>query len=327
MLQGPVVSLATFAYRPLQVLQELDHVMVLVVAIAMVLLSVGLLWTHERSRLVASEVVDALRTRTSRGLSEGTRRQLRLLAAGVVMLALAYPLTFTIRAYAISGRDTRVHLAAVAGAAVFWAGLADGLLGLTSTPSRKRVVTGLLAAHLAFMAGFGLVVQRSYVRAWELQRDFWSAVIRLCPDLEDGTVILVEPEGLEDPRFIYANHWNLPRVLPQVLDFPEAWENEPRVYRLAPGWEDRLLADDGSLRLEATTVLAPPSLYTTVDPRQVILLDSSGWGLTRRAGGLVLGGQAVELRDPPSVEPVPFDRGPLYPDLIGDAMEVPASPE
>ena len=39
------------------------------------------------------------------------------------MLILAYPLTFTVRAYAISGRDTRVHLGAVLGAALLWASI------------------------------------------------------------------------------------------------------------------------------------------------------------------------------------------------------------
>jgi len=319
MLQGPLVTLGTFAYRPLQVLQALDVEMLVFLLAAFAVILAGLWMTKGAGRAAPAELVAALRARSAEGVGEGNRRLLRLLAAGLLMLILAYPLTFTIRAFAISGRDTRVHLAAVMGAALVWASLADVLSGLASSPRKKRLAIVALAAFFALMAGFGLVVQRSYVRAWELQREFWSDVIRLCPDLEDGLVILVEPGGLEDPRFIYANHWNLPRVLAQVLTFPQEWEEPPRVYRLMAGWESNLVTEAGRLRLDSSTVLAPPSLYTEVPSSRAIVLHSDTGRLSRLECALVVGGQSVGIRGLREASWPEFEPGPLYGYLMDDS--------
>lgn len=249
-------------------------------------------------------------------IGETNRQVLRLLGAGLLMVVLAYPLTFTIRAYAISGRDTRVHFAAVVGAAIVWACLTEVAYGLADTSRRKRLVSLALAAYFASMVGFGFVVQRSYVRAWDLQRAFWTDVLRLSPDLDDSVVILVEPSGLEDPRFIYANHWNLPRVLDQILRFPADWHAPPRVYRLRPGWETHLVAEDGQFRLDGLTVLAPPSLYGKTESRQVIFLETAGGAMRRIGGELHVGAATYPIRDLPLGAQRTFPSGFLYDLLI-----------
>jgi hypothetical protein len=205
------------------------------------------------------------------------------------MMILAYPLTFTIRAYAISGRDTRVHFAAILGASILWGAFAWLLVAVGEAVRKRWLAAGLLAVILGGLAGFGFVIQRDYARSWELQRSFWAQVVALCPDLDEGTVILVAPEAFTDTRQIAANHWNLPRVLDQIYSFPADWDDPPRLYRLVPGWEEHIVAGDGRLRLDAQTVLAPPSLYGEVEPDHVIYLEAEGGGLARRAGALTVG--------------------------------------
>jgi len=326
MLQGTFVSLGTYLYRPLQVFQAFDPEMAAVLAVAFVGLAAGFWLVRPVASIPASELVAALRARSLQGLSDSTRRLLRLIGAGLLMVVLAYPLTFTIRAYAISGRDTRVHFAAVVGAAILWACLAELAYGLALTPMKRRLVSGILAAYFAVMVGFGFVVQRSYVQAWELQRGFWTEVVGLCPDLTSGTVILVDPSGLEDPRFIYANHWNLPRVLEQVLAFPSDWESPPRVFRLAPGWEAALVTEGGRFLLDASTVVAPPSLYGTVDSRQVIFLETTGGTLRRVGGEMIVDDAAFSIRELPQGPQPTFAPGFLYDDLVGETAPEAASP-
>jgi hypothetical protein len=319
MLEGPVVSLGTYLYRPFQVLQALDLEMAIVLVLSFLVLAAVLGLTKAEIRANPAEIAAALRERSIACLGDDNRRLLRLFGGGLLMLMMAYPLTFTIRAYAISGRDTRVHLAAVVGAAIVWACVAELATALATTPRRRRLMSMILAAYFAFMVGFGFVVQRSYVRSWELQRGFWPEVLRLCPDLDDGVVILVEPSGLEDQRFIDANSWNLPRILPQVLVFPEEWEAPPRVFRLVPGWEDALATADWRFRLDASTVVAPPSLYREVDSRQVIFLETAGGVLQRVGGELAVAGAKYAIRDLP-LSPVPgFAPGYLYGYLVSAA--------
>jgi hypothetical protein len=319
MLQGLVVSLGTYLYRPLQVLQALDLEMASVLVVSFLMLALVLGFAKRDARADPTAIVTALRERTVANLGEGNRRLLRLLGSGLLMIVLAYPLTFTIRAYAISGRDTRVHLAAVVGAAIVWACVAELATALATTPRRQRLMSMVLAAYFAFMVGFGFVVQRSYVRSWELQRGFWPEILRLCPDLDDGVVMLVEPSGLEDQRFIDANSWNLPRTLPQVLVFPGEWEAPPRVYRLIPGWEDALVTADGRFRLDASTVVAPPSLYQEVDSRQVIFLETAGGVLRRVGGALAVAGTERVIRGLPQTSASEFAPGFLYTYLIPPA--------
>jgi hypothetical protein len=182
---------------------------------------------------------------------------------------------------------------------------------------RKRsVAAGLLAVVLGGLAGFGFVIQRDYARSWELQRSFWTQVAALCPDLDEGTVILVAPEAFTDTRQIAANHWNLPRVLDQIYSFPADWDDPPRLYRLVSGWEEHIVAGDSRLRLNAQTVLAPPSLYGEVVSTQVIYLSGAGGLLVRETGPLQAAGMELPIKPLPPAAPARHETGPLYRYLI-----------
>ena len=67
------------------------------------------------------------------------------------------------------------------------------------------------------MTGYGFIIQRDYVNAWQYQRAFWTELLPLIQDAGDYNVILVDPQALKDTRQIGANYWNLPRVLYQLV--------------------------------------------------------------------------------------------------------------
>jgi hypothetical protein len=298
MVEGPLVSLGTFVYRPIQTLLMMDPELGLVVVLAFALLA-GALWRLKvDDGMHVRAVLASLKARTRpRSWPEVIGRPLRLALVGLVMLVLAYPLTFTIRAYALSGRDTRVHFAAVVGASLLFACVATLILLLADAYGKGRLARLGLAALFALLVGFGFVVQADYAQSWREQRAFWTELVRLCPDAGEGTVILVDPTGLHDTRQIDANTWNLPRILNQIYVFPSDWEEPPRVYRLVPGWEEHIVAGDGQFRIDASTVIAPPSLYRTVASTDVILVDTESGELNRRSGLLEIGGGEYALRE------------------------------
>lgn len=287
MLQGPFVSLGSYLLRPYQALKGLTLEIGLAVAVGFAAIA-ALLWRlpvkagwgeKPAGRKVPADLAD----------------KLQLLAAGAALLVLAYPMTFTVRAYAITGRDTRVHSAAVLGAALVIAAVLTLLFQWAARRIRLPLV-GLTALVFALVFGFGFALQQEYITAWKLQQQLWTEIVRLTPDASEGTVILVEAGGLQDTRQIGANTWNLPRILSQLYRIPADWKSPPRVYRLVPHWEDNLVTDAGTFRLDYTTVTAPPSLYGEVTPENVIFLDSRSGQLARRDLSLPVGGQSFVLK-------------------------------
>lgn len=227
--------------------------------------------------------------------TERLRQYVRTSGAALLMVILAYPLTYTVRAYAIDGRDTRVHFAAAAGGALL-AGLAAGAVwdGLRHR-GRRRLGAILIAVWLALLVGFGQVIQQDYRQGWASQQRFWSFLVTQIPDVRAGTVVLVEPRPLGDVTQIGANTWNLPRVLEQLYEFPEEWSTPPRVIRLQPDWRSHILSGEGPLSLSWLSVLSPESLWGEVEGKDVILFLDEGGVLVRQSGPMDIAGQMTSL--------------------------------
>ncbi|MGD0611122.1 MAG: hypothetical protein ABSB41_06365 [Anaerolineales bacterium] len=316
-LEGPFVSLGTFAYRPLQAIRGLN----LEVGIA-VLLAFGLfLWILSRlevpTQVKLRDLWRAVRDPVTRhALPEEVRALGRFFVVGAVMLVMAYPLTFTVRAYALSGRDTRVHLAGVAGAAVLVAAVTFLFIYLTNGSRWRKVINVLIAMELALLAGYGFIIQRDYVLAWQYQREFWTELLPLIPDAGEGTVILVDPAALHDTRQIGANYWNLPRVLMQLYTYPEDMKALPVVHRLEKGWQSTLLAADGRIQVNAVTVYSVPDYYGEFDPQQVILIQAENGRLVRRES-VTLNGKIVSLKPTSALAVPPLPHAFLYHLMIG----------
>ena len=309
-LEGPVVSLGTYALRPLQAAASLNGEVLLaaVLSLPIFLLLLGKRWG-------TSAVPDDPSRQAAMGLRASFQEYGRPLLAGLAMLTLAYLLTFTVRAYAISGRDTRVHFAAGPGAALAIASLACILLTWLRPGKMRWAGAAGLAVMLALLLGFGFVIQQDYVTAWTYQQEFWTQVVALVPDASEGTAILVNPDALKDTRHIAANYWNLPRVLEQIFSYPADWSTPPRVYRLAEGWEDKILGPDGALVLDEGSAFIPPANYTQVSPDRTVLLEGDGQGLVRRET-MILQGKTYALQPRAAGPSETYPHGFLYDYLI-----------
>jgi hypothetical protein len=316
MLEGPVVSLGTFAYRPYQTIRGLNPEIVLAVVISFAVftwivsrlpvttqVSIRDLWRAVKDPLIRSSLPEDV-------MSLG-----RVFIIGIVMLAAAYPLTFTVRAYAISGRDTRIHFAGVAGAAIIVASFACLLVYLTNGSNWRKLVNILISLELALMVGYGFVIQRDYINAWQYQREFWTELLPLIPDAGDGTVILVDPAALHDTRQIGANYWNLPRVLGQLYIFPGDVKNIPVVHRLQDGWQNSLVRGDGQFVISSATVFSVLIGAGEYNSQSIILIQAENGHLVRRKS-MELNGVEYQLK-PSSVPDLPgLKHGILYPMLI-----------
>jgi hypothetical protein len=316
MFQGPLVSLGTFALRPIQALQVLNSEIALAIVTGFILLAL-ILWHLDVGPSLRFHELWS-RIRAGEPLPASIKMLRRMVITGVVLLMLAYPLTFTVRAYAISGRSTRVHAAGTAGAAIL-VGCTAYFLLMISRNRWRRAMTLLLASFFALVMGYGFVIQNDYVRAWQLQKQFWAELLPLISDADTGTAILIQPEGIEDVLQIGANTWNLPRVLDQLYVFPPEMIAVPQVYRLLPGWQDRIVLEDGSFQLNQETVRAPPDNYNTFDSRSVIIISTEGGVMKRMVGPLVINAISYPLK--PQTNPIlpGLPTGVLHSLLLGAA--------
>lgn len=317
---GPVVSLGTYLYRPIQAIRAAGTSMIIAFVLSAVVFFLVFYLIKWNTKVDIKELASSLRLRAKwNQITEETQNLGKLFLAGMVMLIGAYPLTFTVRAYAISGRDTRVHLAGVMGAAIVVACAIAFMYNIIRHKKAGWVLSLGISVWAALLVSYGFMIQRDYRLGWQYQREFWTEMTQLVPDAGPDTVILVDPEGLRDVRQIGANTWNLPRILNQLYLMPPEWKNPPRVYRLTADWEDHIISADGNFVLNVLTVTAPASLYKEIPADQVIFIDGSNGRLNRWNAPLTIGNQTFTLRSPSDAVLSGLKHGLLYSMMIEDS--------
>lgn len=294
-LEGPAVALGSYILRPIQALQAVDRELAVASVTAFVAVAASLAFVSGGET------------------SEVERRpfHLRRLLAGLALTGLAYPLTFTIRAYAISGRDSRVHLAAAFGAALVFGCAWQLVAGAVRRPNVRRAFRAAVSGLLALLVGFGIVVQKDYARAWELQQRFWTSLLEVVPDLEEGTVALVDPAGLADTRYIDANTWNLPVILPLLFEFPADWSRVPAVHRLIPDWRERSLTNTSEIK-----AVDYRYEYVVVPWANTVVVETAAETVSNRLSSVVLMGVRYPLKELSTSAPITRSTGVLPTALI-----------
>lgn len=307
MIQGPAYSIFSYFLRLWQIIHWLD----LSIVIGIVLAFFGILawmWFGKfyQSDDISMDNVPAL-------LKPGL--------IGLVMLILAYPLTFTTRANVLVGRETRVHSAAVVGAALLMGVFLVLLIEFANRLRIGKLAPFGLAGFFCLLLGFGMAVQRDYKQAWQFQREFWSKLLPLIQDVDRDTVILARNTGLSEPAQIQANTWNLPRILEQIYTFPSIWDDQaPHVYRLQGDWQNWLVSPDNKqvLHVNVNTVAAPQGYYQDVSSDKVILINTDHGSYTRHSEPLDLGSAKITFKPPGQQILNELPKGFLYKYLIMD---------
>jgi hypothetical protein len=320
MLQGPLVSLGTYLYRLFLASRAID------LELSLVMLPVFILTFIYLGRAIQdTPTIDlSLLTRSikdheaRKNLPEAVKSLGQMFVSGAPLLLLAYPLTYTVQSMAIlNGRGTRVHTAAVAGAAILVGVVLLFIIHLAGSSRVWKILTrAVIAAGIALLTGYGLIIQRDYVNAWQYQREFWTELLPLIRDAGDYNVILVDPQALKDTRQIGANYWNLPRVLNQLVDFSSEPSVSPTVHRLEDGWEERIVNENGEFDVDASTVYSVPSFYAEYATRDIILIQAENGHLVRRES-IVINGMTYHFKPVTSADFMSLPRGFLYHLLLG----------
>ncbi len=135
------------------------------------------------------------------------------------------------------GRMTTPHAAAEIGVTMVIAALAWMMLSTWTGALQRRFVIGGCAVYFALLADFQVHVQSELVRVWQQQKDFWRAIVHTVPDIEPGSLVIVDP---------FKNGWvnsgaeqRLNEIMRIIIDDPSSmvW-NYDRFSRHIP-WSPR----------------------------------------------------------------------------------------
>jgi len=277
---GPLVAIATYFLRPLQLLQQfkLQSIIVLSLALSFFFILINYLVNDDK------QIIN--RNRTNQLKTPG------LLAIGTAMTILAYPSALMLSVNVINGRASRVHFAASLGTAIILSCLWNYMLTKSSSVQYLRKLTiFLLALHLSLLFVFCLDVQNLYKVSWQYQQEFWSDVTKLSPDLEENTVILVQAPSLVSGKQINPFDWSVPSVLSSIYYFPKNWKYPPRLYVLTSspssidGWKSMIQKDNLFLMSNKNNSLRYYYEWEPdrkVDPKDVVLLVEENNQLKRK---------------------------------------------
>ena len=303
-ITGPFVCLGTFVYRPWQTLHNLRGELLIFVPLSLLML----LWLF-------------LQNSRFSGLDSGENWPIikKLSLLGISLLFLAYPLTFTVPATMISGRDSRVHTAAVVGASILGGILGYLIVYLANSYRQKNLAALLLATYFSLLIGFGIIVQQQNKLSWKYQQAFWADVIQLAPDLNDGQVILVDAPSLPWGSQLYPFAWSMPSVVGQLYQFPWQWKNVPKLYKLNPDWQLKIAAN-GEIALNNDNGLLffyyPWEPARQVKTSEIILLQEKDGKLVRTTTPIVAGAKKFSFKPLTNSTIDSFDKGYLYDYLI-----------
>jgi hypothetical protein len=287
---GPFTTLRLFFARIITLFHEGDRevwLMVLMVALGltMVLYFVRTSSSDTLEIWPFSLTIQRFQFRASLTIDETSAEALRVGACGFVMLILAYGLaisTFYYPPNIEAGRLTMTHLSAAVGSALLFGALASMFMDVSQCHHKRIWAVLVLACYFSGLAGFHYRVQQDFRRAWRIQRTFWNSVLRECPDLREGTIIIYEG-AYPQPRYVLADSWADPLVLGEVYRFPENWKTPPQLFSGSATWVSDVTPVGDQL------LWHPPAPFQDeILPRgNVILLRGSPDGELKRITGTI----------------------------------------
>ncbi|WP_216351247.1 hypothetical protein [Leptolyngbya sp. 'hensonii'] len=322
LVMGPCVSLFLFLYGPMKYLISWSPGIWMMAATFALILGFWLARTplEQSAHRVYPLAVQSrwLTLKADLSLPEADVRLLQLLLTSLILLSLGYVLSFThFPPTIVRGIRTSTHLAATFGGSMFFAALCTLLVSIADRYRQKGMLTSVLACYLALVLGYHQVIQLDMRQNWQNQRQFWQAVIQLCPDLMDGTTILVEREELPETLFV-STHSTFDRgLLQQIFRFPPTWRQPPQLFTARKNWPQldlKLQGDRFIWRDPYWSWLAPDGM--PLPPGKIIGLGMVNGQLTRLTTPIVLANQQLPLQQLKSTSPPAWDRGTLYEILI-----------
>jgi len=331
MLFGPAVSLGMYISRPFQTLEALNEEGILLILIPLCFVGFTLLISRLKFSKVNDYLLEWLKIKYNflfLSAPSVFKDFAKLVGLGYTLLILAYPLTLlpSYSIYSITGPDSRIHSVAVFGASVLVGTASSIILFVAGLYHKKKIATFCISCLFSLLVGYGLIVQIDYKDSWQIQKSFWTQVVNLCPDIEDGTVIVIET--IDNPTYprtrqfdTYGeNSWTYPWILEQIYNIPDNWQLKPTLHLLKQGWEDDTLISSSNGNESLSQLLSRSQLTyhqdTAIESSNLIFLEEKNGLLIRRTQPVMINDKEYFLKLPSSSKSEKLEKKGFYKYLI-----------
>jgi hypothetical protein len=246
----------------------------------------------------------------------------RTTIVALAMVLAAYTMAFThFPPDATFGRMTSVHLAAGIGAAIVVGAVASALVMGLQRWRLGLVGVAMIAVWFADLGQFAISVQLGLVVAGQEQRNLWTRVLQICPDIGPGTFVALDDQVGTDTWYEGCSSWADTLVFPTLFRVPPGVTQPHFVSRLWNGdWRDRLQWRGDRLFWKKKDEISPYwGFDETVEVPQgnTILLHQQWLKFSREEGTIQIGGRPLQLKPKPTTRStIPFEHGTLYKKLI-----------
>ncbi len=236
-------------------------------------------------------------------------KYLRTLLIGLIFVILSYTLGFYFygSARAVIGIASRVHFAAVFGTAIVIPSLYFLIINNLKTINYKRSMVAVFAILISFLIGYGQLIQYDYKAGWVYQQWLWTSIIEQSPDIDDGTLILVDRSNLPGSKFIGSHSWFAqPSVLSKLFQFPSKWKQQPRMSYMKSDWtKTDVRNNNGKLEI----FLRRPHYINSTKPEwvsipkgKIIVFKRFRNKLLRIDGTIAINGGTLHLKPKPNTD-------------------------
>ena len=309
MLIGPLITMKMFLYRPFQVLTTFNDAHSIFLFAFLTILFFILL----------SKV-----SRSDYDFSFSTKKIIKLFFLGTLMLILSYSFAITVPAYAINSIYSRVHLSACLGGAIIFACMSTAVLRIAESFKQQIIVNILLAGLFSLLIGFGFIIQKDFVKSWDYQRQFWTDFIRLCPDLDNDSIVFINSEGFSPTKQITTLDWAVSRGLMHIYKLQDNYKNladdfhkmKPLVFLLLPKWQKYFIVDGNIFQLKTKAVWTFRPINTKFDFKNLIFLEIKDGKIVSRKEKITINNKEYKLKKTSRSNIKTFEKGYLYSYLI-----------
>jgi len=217
------------------------------------------------------------------------------------------------------GRMSSVHTAAVTGSSLLFGMICDLFVNSFRKNIIRTFALAVISIYLSFIFAYNVIIQNDFARSREIQKDFWTEVKGLCPDLKDSTLVFAvqnENNKLRNSKYINSNSWLDPTILKQIYQFPDYWKNPPRLFVMNEDWEKKVFVNEDKLKWRV-----PPATWISYneilpDSNLIILRCSENNKLTRDYSPVKINNNKINLRPENSPEFKSWKKGVLDSYLI-----------
>jgi len=218
-----------------------------------------------------------------------------------ILISISYASSFThFPPDAVAGRKTSVHLAATFGGSILFACITCSLIYVLGVFKLRKLGTFLLSLYLTLLVLYRSIIQVEFVRCQDYQDRFWTSIVDLCPDMSDGTIIIVNLKtNASGTKYVWAHGWSDHQMLNHLFAFPAEWKRPPSVHVHFGDLSKAFILEKDKVNLKSAFGREAELKTEVPDSNLIIIKYDNATGFQRIDTSIAVGNRTISTKRKP----------------------------